>query len=107
MNNIIETKDLITFGEEFPKLLIGDKAYEVNDLKETADKIDEVFANDKLTQKERETKVLEFALGKENAKELLAKKMNVKSYINLVQLVMATIQGMTLEEFKKNINSKN
>lgn len=29
MDNIIETKDLITFGEDFPKLLIGKTAYEV------------------------------------------------------------------------------
>lgn len=107
MNNIIDTKDLITFGEDFPKLLIGDKAYEVNDLKETADKIDEVFANTELSQKEKEAKIMDLALGEENAKELMAKKMNVKSYRNLVQLVMATIQGITLEEFKKQIEQKN
>ncbi len=107
MNNIIDTKDLITFGEDFPKLLIGDKAYEVNDLKETADKIDEVFNDTKLSQKEKETKIMELALGEENAKELMAKKLNVKSYRNLVQLVMATIQGITLEEFKKQIEAKN
>lgn len=107
MNNIIETKDLITFGEDFPKLLIGDKTYPVNDLKETADKIDEVFADTKSSQKEKETKILSLALGEENAKELMAKKMNVKSYRNLVQLIMATIQGITLEEFQKQIEQKN
>lgn len=107
MNNIIDTKDLITFGEDFPKLLIGDKTYAVNDLKETADKIDEVLADEKLEQKAKEIKILELALGEENAKEILDKKMNVKSYRNFVQLVMATIQGMTLKEFKEQMNSKN
>lgn len=107
MNNIIDTKDLITFGTDFPKLLIEDKAYEVNDLKETADKIDEVFANEKLTQKEKEMQVLELALGKENAEELMGKKMNVASYRNLVQLIMATIQGITLAELKEQMNLKN
>ena len=107
MNNIIETKDLITFGEDFPKLAIEDKLYEVNDLKETADKIDEVFADTKMPQKEKEMKIMELALGEENAKELMAKKMNVKSYRNLVQLIMATIQGLTLKEFQDQLNSKN
>ena len=101
--NIIETKDLIEFGEEFPKLAIGDKLYTVNDLKETADKIDEVFANDKLKQKEKEIKILELALGEEAVKEILGMKLKTKGYVNLVQLVMATIQGVTLEEFKKQI----
>ena len=59
MNNIIDTKDLITFGEDFPKLLIGNTTYEVNDLKETADKIDEVLADEKLEQKAKEIKILE------------------------------------------------
>lgn len=107
MEKIIDTKDLITFGEDFPKLLIGDKAYEVNDLKETADKIDEVFSDKKLGQKEQEIKVLELALGEEETKELMSKKMSVKSYKNLVQLVIATIQGMTLKEFQEQLNSKN
>lgn len=107
MNNIIDTKDLITFDVDFPKLAIGTKLYEVNDLKETADKIDEVLADEKLEQKEKEIKILELALGEENAKELLSMKMNVKSYRNFVQLVMATIQGLTLKEFKEQMNSKN
>jgi len=107
MNNIIDTKDLITFDEEFPKLAIGDKLYEVNDLKETADKIDEVMANEELKQKEKEVKILELALGEEATKEIMNKKMNVKSYRNFVQLVIATIQGMTLKEFEEKLNSKN
>lgn len=107
MSKVIDTKDLISFGTDFPKLLIEDKAYEVNDLKETADKIDEVFSNDKLDQKEKEMQVLELALGEENAKELMAKKMNVASYRNLVQLIMATIQGISLEELKEQMNLKN
>lgn len=103
MKNIIDTKDLIDFGEEFPKLAIGTKLYPVNDLKETADKIDEVFADDKLKQKEKEIKILELALGEEAVKEILGMKLKTKGYVNLVQLVMATIQGVTLEEFKKQI----
>ena len=107
MNNIIETKDLITFGVDFPKLAIGDNLYPVNDLKVTADKIDEVFADEKIKQKEKEIKILELALGEKATSELMSKEMSVKSYRNLVQLVMATIQGMTLKEFKEQINSKN
>lgn len=107
MEKIIDTKDLITFGEDFPKLAIGDKLYPVNDLKETADKIDEVFADEKIPSNEKEIKILELALGKEETKELMSKKMNVKSYKNFVQLVMATIQGMTLKEFQEKMNEKN
>ena len=103
MNNIIDTKELIEFGEDFPQLAIGKNLYTVNDLKETADKIDEVFADDKLKQKEKEIKILELALGEEAVKEILGMKLKTKGYVNLVQLVMATIQGITLEEFKKQI----
>lgn len=99
MNNIIDTKDLIEFGEEFPKLAIGTKLYPVNDLKETADKIDEVLKNEKITNKDNE--VLKLALGEEAVKEIMAMKIKASGYITLVQLVMATIQGVTLEEFKK------
>lgn len=99
MNNIIETKDLITFGEEFPKLAIGDKLYPVNDLKETADKIDEVLKNENIKNKDDE--VLKLALGEKAVKEIMAMKIKTSGYVNLVQLVMATIQGVTLEEFKK------
>ena len=66
-----------------------------------------MFVNEKLTQKEKEIKILELALGKESTNELMSKNMSVKSYRNLVQLVMATIQGMTLKEFQDQLNSKN
>lgn len=99
MNNIIETKDLIEFGEEFPKLAIGNKLYPVNDLKETADKIDEVLKDESIENKDNE--VLKLALGKEAVEEIMAMKIKTSGYVTLVQLVMATIQGVTLEEFKK------
>ena len=99
MNNIIETKDLIAFGEEFPKLAIGDKLYAVNDLKETADKIDEVLKSEKIQNKDNE--VLKLALGEKAVEEIMAMKIKTSGYVTLVQLVMATIQGMSLEEFKK------
>lgn len=99
MNNIIETKDLIKFGEEFPKLAIGDKLYAVNDLKETADKIDEVLKDESITNKDNE--VLKLALGEKAVKEIMDMKIKTSGYVTLVQLVMATIQGVTLEEFKK------
>lgn len=99
MNNIIETKDLITFGEDFPKLAIGDKLYPVNDLKETADKIDEVLKNEKVQNKDNE--VLKLALGEKALEEIMSMKIKTSGYVTLVQLVMATIQGISLEEFKK------
>lgn len=102
MNNVIDTKDLITFGEEFPKILINNTAYEVNDLKETADKIDEVLkSTDENIDKDREVLVL--ALGEKAVEEIEALKLKTKGYTNLVKLVMATIQGITFEEFNKNI----
>lgn len=104
MNNIIDTKDLIEFGEEFPKLAIGDKLYPVNDLKETADKIDEVLKNEEIADKDKE--VLKLALGEKAVEEIVAMKIKAKGYINLVKLVMATIQGVSLEEFEKQ-SSKN
>lgn len=99
MNNIIETKDLITFGEDFPKLAIGNNLYPVNDLKETADKIDAVLKDDKIQNKDNE--VLKLALGEKALEEIMSMKIKTSGYVTLVQLVMATIQGMSLEEFKK------
>lgn len=104
-NNVIDTNGKITFGEDFPKLLIGNKAYEVNDLKETADKIGEILKDEKVEDKDRA--VLITALGEDAVKELEGMKLKAVGYSNLVKFVMATIQGVTFEEFEKMANEKN
>lgn len=105
MNNIIDTKGKITFGEDFPKLAIGDKLYEVNDLKETADKISEIFKDATIEDKDRA--ILNIALGEAAVKELEGMKLKAVGFANLVKFVMATIQGVTFEEFEKMANEKN
>ncbi len=105
MSNIIDTKGRITFGEEFPKLAIGEKLYEVNDLKETANKIDDILKDESIENKDRA--ILVVALGEKAVEELEGLKLKAVGFANLVKYVMATIQGVTFEEFEKMTNEKN
>lgn len=106
MSNIIETKDLLNIEEEFPKIALGDKLYEVNDLQENAKKMDALLKNqDEKLDKDYE--VLVIAFGKEKAKEIADLKLKSRVHRNLVQIAMATVYGMTVDEMKEAMNSKN
>lgn len=106
MNNIIDTKDLLKIEEEFPKIALGDKLYEVNDLQENANKMDELLKNEDKTI-DKDYQVLVIAFGEEKAKEISELKLKSKVHRNLVQIAMATVYGMTLDEMKEAMNSKN
>lgn len=106
MNNIIDTKDLLKMEEEFPKIALGDKLYEVNDLQENALKMDELLKN-KDKKIDKDYQVLVIAFGEEKAKEISKMKLKSKVHRNLVQIAMATVYGMTIDEMKEAMNSKN
>ncbi len=106
MNNIIDTKDLLKIEEGFPKIALGDKLYEVNDLQENAKKMDELMKN-KDEKLDKDYQVLIIAFGEEKAKEISEMKLKSRVHRNLVQIAMATVYGMTVEELKEAMNSKN
>lgn len=88
---IIDTK--ILTGDNHPQLKVLDKLYVVDDRKSTFDKIQEVQTDKKLTDKERDLKVFELALGKKEAKEVMDLDLSVKDYIYFTYCIMAAITG--------------
>ncbi len=99
---IIDTGDKILVGDNHPQLKIGDKLYLVDDRKSTWDKIQKVQTDETLSDDEKQVKVLELALGKENATELLGKEdLTVSGYTALTFYVMSAITGEDYDEFRK------
>lgn len=106
MSNIIENKDLLKIDEDFPKIALGDKLFEVNDLHENAKKMDELLKNQD-EKIDKDYQVLVIAFGEDKAKEISEMKLKSKAHRALVQTAMATVYGMTVEEMKEAMNSKN
>lgn len=100
---IIDTK--ILTGDNHPQLKVLDKLYTVDDRKSTFDKIQELQNDKTLSEKERDFKVFELALGKKEAKEIEALDLSVQQYIYFTYCVMGAITGedpdQLYEEAKK------
>lgn len=97
---IIDTGNTILSGDNHPQLKIGDKLYLVDDRKSTWDKIQAV-QNDE-TVEDRDTRILELALGKEAVKEICETgEITLSGFMNLTFHVMAAITGEDYEELKK------
>ena len=88
---IIDTK--ILTGDNHPQLKVLDKLYTVDDRKSTFDKIQELQNDKTLSEKERDFKVFELALGKKEAKEIEALDLSVQQYIYFTYCVMGAITG--------------
>ena len=104
---IIDTEDKILVGDNHPQLKIGDKLYLVDDRKSTWDKIQKVQNDDTLDDDAKQVKVLELALGKENATELLGKEdLTVAGYTSLSFFVMAAITGENYNELRERAEAE-
>lgn len=101
---IIDTK--ILSGDNHPQLKVLDKLYTVDDRKKTFDKIQEAQNDRSLSSSERDEKVFELALGKKEAKEILALDLSVKDYIYLTFCIMGAITGDDPDELMKEANEK-
>lgn len=101
---IIDTQRNILTGDNHPSLKIGDKLYVVDDRKITMDKIRKMQLSD---DPDKDTKILEFALGKENAKEILAMDLSFQGYNNLTFYIMSAITGVEYEKLKEQSELKN
>ena len=97
---IIDTKGAILSPDNHPSLKIGDKLYTVGDRRSTFKKIQEVQDDDSVTDKD--DKIIELALGKKAAKEILGNDdLSVSDFTNLTFYIMAAITGEDYEELKK------
>lgn len=101
---IIDTK--ILTGDNHPQLKVLDKLYVVDDRKSTFDKIQEVQKDESISEKERDRKVFELALGKKEAKEILELDLSVKEYIYFTYCVMGAITGEDPDKLMNDTNEK-
>jgi len=104
---VIDTENKILTGDDHPALKIGEKFYIVDDRKKTLDKINDVQSDPTISQKEKEAKIFELALGELEARELLEQDLTVEGYKNLTYFVLAAITGETYEKIKEQSEQKN
>lgn len=101
MSRIIDTK--IGTNKSRPELKIGDKLYKVDNRKKTFDKITDLQGKD-----EAEDKIMELALGKNEAKEVLDLELTVEEYTYLVFCIIGAITGQNPDELQEEAkNQKN
>ncbi len=86
------TKEILS-GDNHPQLKIGDKLYTVDDRQSTFDKIQDVQADESISQKEKTNKIYELALGKKEAQEIEKLDLTVANYIYLSFCIMGAITG--------------
>ena len=90
---IIDTTGKMLNADNHPSILVNGKNYIVDDRKSTFDKI-QALQNDKsIDEGERDLKVFELALGKDESKEIMDLDLSVKDYIYFTYCVMGAITG--------------
>ena len=91
------TKEMLS-GDNFPQLKIGDKLYTVDNRQSIFDKIQDIQKDVTLTDKEKQEKTYELALGKEEAKEINELDLSVESNVYLSFCIMGAITGQNPDE---------
>ena len=86
------TKEMLT-GDNFPEIKIADKCYVIDDRHKTFSKIQEIQADEKLTQKEKDDKTYSLALGETAFKEINELNISEEKYTYLTFCIMAAITG--------------
>lgn len=94
------TKEILS-GDNHPQLKIGDKLYTVDDRQSTFDKIQDIQNQTELTDKERERRIYELALGKEATDEIYNLDLPVEKYRFFSFCVMGAITGDDPKELEK------
>lgn len=103
---IIDTTGKILNADNHPSILINGKNYIVDDRKSTYDKIQEVQMDNKITDKERDKKVFELALGVKEAKEILDLDLSVLDYVYFTYCIMAAITGEDPDKLMEEARKK-
>ncbi|MGF7050416.1 hypothetical protein J2T13_004954 [Paenibacillus sp. DS2015] len=83
------------FSADKSSIQLGEKVYEVNNSMETVMKFEELAGNGSM---ESLVSAMEYAIGKAAVKELNIKKLSVSNFKLLITAIMASMQGVTLEE---------
>ena len=102
---IIDTK--VLSGDNHPQLKVGDKLYTVDNRKSTFDKVQAVQEDTRLSTPEKEKKMFELTLGKQQAKEILDLDMTVQEYQYFTFCIMAAITGEEPEVLMEEAKRKN
>ena len=94
------TKEILS-GDNHPQLKIGDKLYTVDDRQSTFEKIQDMQGNPELSDKEKERKIYELALGKEQTQEIYKLDLPVEQYRHFSFCVMGAITGEDPKELQR------
>ena len=94
------TKEILS-GDNHPQLKIGDKLYTVDDRQSTWDKIQDVQANQELTEKEKNDKIYKLALGEDASKEIRKMDLPEEKNVYLSYCVKGAITGEDPKELQK------
>lgn len=92
MSKIINITD--KFNDEKPKIVIGEKSYEINDSMETVFKFEELAS----VGNSGVMTAMEMALGKKACDEIGIRKMSVANFKILTTALLASMQGISYEE---------
>ena len=103
---IIDTTGKMLNKDNHPSILVNGKQYIVDDRKSTFDKIQAVQTDKSIKDTERDLKVFELALGKKEAKEIIALDLSVQDYIYFTYCVMGAITGDDPEKLMEADNLK-
>ena len=93
MAKVINITDKLS--SEKPKIVLGEKTYEVNDSMETVLKFQELAQNSTTDNMEAAIKL---SLGDKAAKELNIKKMSIQNFRVLTIAILAAMQNIEYEE---------
>lgn len=90
---------------QFPKIRVTvkdgeQKLFDVDDRRSTMKKVQAELEKSEDTDKDE--KILEIVLGKQNAKEILASDISMKDFNLLVKQIMSIITGETVEQLEAN-----
>ena len=105
MARIIDTTGKMLVADNHPSILLNGKQYIVDDRKSTFDKIQAIQVDASLTDSERDMKVFELALGKKEAKEILALDMSVQDYTYFTFCVLGAITGEDPEKLMAEVKN--
>lgn len=93
MAKVINITDKLSLDK--PKIVLGEKTYEVNDSMETVLKFQELAQNSTTDNMEAAIKL---SLGDKAAKELNIKKMSIQNFRVLTIAILAAMQNIEYEE---------
>jgi hypothetical protein len=91
-------------NNEKPKIIIGEKTYDVDNSMLTVLRFEEILAD---PNSKNMIKAFDVALGEKAAKELEVEKMPVENFKVIFTAIAASMQGLEYEEAEKRFRKEN